>query len=112
MTAEAANYKITTYQQLLPSDITAIKTSIVNKHPLTFTFTSDYNFYNATPGYIWSSRGTLMGPHAVTIIGYDDSKHAYKVINSWTAVWGDQGCTWIDYTFFTTISGYVYSMTL
>ena len=108
--AEALNYRIATYNQILSTDRTAIKTSIVNKKPLTFTFSGDNNFYNAGPGFIWNTRTSTLGPHAVTIIGYDDAKRAYKVINSWGTTWGDQGFTWIDYDFFPSISGAVYSI--
>jgi hypothetical protein len=39
------------------------------------------------------------GSHAVTIIGYDDSKEAFKLINSWGASWGLSGYGWIGYSF-------------
>lgn len=110
MKSEALNYKLSKYNYILPADQAAIKTSLNNKHPLTFTFQMDYNFYNATPGYIWNSRGTLMSTHAVTIVGYDDTKRAYKVQNSWGTTWGEGGFTWIDYDFFPTVAGYCYSM--
>lgn len=42
--------------------------------------------------------------HGVTIIGWDDSKHAWLIKNSWGTLWGDtggygteRGYMWIDY---------------
>ncbi|MBL8603754.1 MAG: C1 family peptidase [Myxococcales bacterium] len=49
-------------------------------------------------------RGTGMcqgsnhcGGHAMLIVGYDDSKSAYRVLNSWGTDWGDGGYLWWDY---------------
>ncbi|MBR2260720.1 MAG: C1 family peptidase [Paludibacteraceae bacterium] len=39
--------------------------------------------------------------HAMTLVGYDDSKNAFRVRNSWGADdWGDNGSIWVDYDFF------------
>ncbi|GEM_PF-5245464 len=50
---------------------------------------------------IWKSfRGTVRGYHAICVVGYDDSKNAFKIMNSWGTYWGDKGFCWIDYDFF------------
>jgi hypothetical protein len=111
--SEASNYKITSYSMVVAQDPTAIKTMLYNKHPLTFTFTADANFYYAGPGYIWSSySSTYYGPHALTLVGYDDSKHAYRAINQWGTGWGDGGYIWIDYNFFPSIAYDCYAINL
>jgi hypothetical protein len=38
--------------------------------------------------------------HALVVVGYDDSKRAFRVRNSWGTGWGDNGSIWIDYDFF------------
>jgi len=38
--------------------------------------------------------------HAMVLSGYDDSKHAFRVRNSWGPDWGDRGSIWVDYDFF------------
>lgn len=38
--------------------------------------------------------------HAMVVVGYDDSRHAFRVRNSWGADWGDKGSIWVDYGFF------------
>lgn len=40
---------------------------------------------------------TMIGWHAVTIIGYNDDKKAFKFINSWGKDWGLNGYGYIDY---------------
>jgi C1A family cysteine protease len=36
----------------------------------------------------------------MVIVGYDDSKNAWRVMNSWGASWCENGYGWIDYNFF------------
>ena len=38
--------------------------------------------------------------HAMVLSGYDDSKNAFRVRNSWGPNWGDKGSIWVDYDFF------------
>jgi len=38
--------------------------------------------------------------HAMVLVGYDDSKNAFRVRNSWGKEWGDEGSIWVDYQFF------------
>jgi C1A family cysteine protease len=40
------------------------------------------------------------GGHAVTIVGYDDDKQAFKIVNSWGSDWGVGGSIWISYELF------------
>ena len=110
--AEAANYKIGSYSKLLNTDLVGIKTMIYQKHPVIVSVVMDNSFINAGPGFIWSSySGSGALPHCLIICGYDDAKHAYKVMSSWGTSWGDAGYSWIDYTFFPVRSGYyVYTM--
>lgn len=54
-----------------------------------------------TPDYVYR-RGSQERPdgyHAVTIIGYDDDKRAFRIINSWGNAWGDNGQLWVDESF-------------
>lgn len=38
--------------------------------------------------------------HAMVLVGYDDSRHAFRLRNSWGDKWGDKGSIWVDYSFF------------
>ena len=106
-TSEAASYKITSYSKIAVSDVTAMKTMVVNKHALIITVGTDNSFWNATPGFIWKSYSGPMGiSHALVICGFDDAKHAYKVMNSWGTTWGEAGFSWIDYDFLPQCAAY------
>lgn len=43
------------------------------------------------------------GGHAIVVVGYDDNKNAFKIINSWGRNWGNDGFLWIDYDVFSRI---------
>jgi hypothetical protein len=104
--SEAANYKITNYSKVLSVDQTAIKQMIASKHAVIAALNIDYNFTNARAGYIWNTIGTGNAPHSAIVVGYDDSKNAYRVQNSWGTGWGDAGYLWVDYAVFASRAGY------
>lgn len=41
----------------------------------------------------------FLGGHAVTIIGWDDSKKCFLIQNSWGTSWGNAGKFWMPYAF-------------
>lgn len=62
------------------------------------------NFTNLKKDVYRSIGGPKLGNHAMVIIGFDTSKEAFKVINSWGDDWGDNGYGWIDYNILKTIT--------
>jgi C1A family cysteine protease len=42
----------------------------------------------------------IQGGHAVVAVGYDDSKQAFLVRNSWGKEWGQGGYFWMPYEYF------------
>jgi hypothetical protein len=38
-----------------------------------------------------------VGWHFMTLVGYDEQKQAFRLINSWSPRWGDRGYAWISY---------------
>jgi hypothetical protein len=111
--SEASTYKIKSYSTIFTSDLIAIKTLLSQKHPLLLGISTDQQFDNAGPGFIWSSYGSATTSlHEVTICGYDDSKQAFRIVNSWGANWGDSGYSWISYNFLPMLNNYVFAMNL
>jgi C1A family cysteine protease len=105
--ANASDYKISNYVKIPNTDQVAIKTMVASRHPVITNIIADNSFVNAGPGFIWKSySGSGSLPHTIIICGYDDTKHAYKIMNSYGTSWGDAGFTWIDYDFFPQKSSY------
>lgn len=78
-----------------------IKALLYSGLPVMIAVDVDASFDNLQPPYIWKAKGGVVrGGHAITVTGYDDSKNAFKVQNSWGSNWKDNGYLWIDYNFF------------
>ncbi|MCX7047372.1 MAG: hypothetical protein NTX50_18045 [Candidatus Sumerlaeota bacterium] len=41
----------------------------------------------------------FLGFHAVCVTGCSDIKHAFRIVNSWGAGWGESGYAWLSYDF-------------
>lgn len=106
---EAANYKIGAFAIVYQNDLVALKTLLAQHHPLIVGSSIDDNFRYASAGFIWKSFNSAYGTnHSYVLCGYDDSKHAFRAVNSWGTSWGDAGYIWIDYDFFAQLPGSVY----
>lgn len=98
---KAATYKIQGWQKVNLHNLSLIKRAVFEKKPVLFAIAVDAGFERIKAPYIWKSRtGTTGQSHALVITGYDDTKHAFRFMNSWSAAWGDAGSAWIDYDFF------------
>lgn len=88
--------KILDYARI--TDIDTLKKSIVINGPCVIaTLVKDprrLDFWNGAGNY---------GGHATSIIGYNDTRSAFLVRNSWGASWGNNGYTWLAYRDFSKI---------
>lgn len=97
----AVNNKIFAWKMVDKTKTNIIKSCIAAKYPVFIAINVDASFDNLQSPYIWSAKyGAIRGGHAITVIGYDDAKSAFKIQNSWGAAWKDNGHLWISYSFF------------
>lgn len=107
--ALAANYRIATWKQVSASELIEIKSQLNAGYPVMFGAMLDQGFEDLRGGAIWRERiGRETGGHAMLLIGYDDSRHAFKLLNSWGRGWGDGGYGWIDYDHFIRVTSEAY----
>jgi Papain family cysteine protease len=103
---QAANNKISDYARLDEdqfSNVAELKNWIYSGYPLWFGVDIDGGFQELGTGTWSKPSGKSEGGHAMTLVGWDDSKKAFKIVNSWGKDWGDNGFGWVDYTYFTTL---------
>ena len=102
----AALNKISGCNKVIMSDSLTIKQLLSRKYSLMIGIVTDANFNAAGPGFIWRTQAGTSASHAITIVGWDNSKHAWKVVNSWGTSWGDAGYSWIDYDLLPIVGSY------
>lgn len=102
------------WEYLPEGDDTAIKKSIMANGAVCASIYYTYTSYNSTTN-IYEYQGTISPNHAITLIGWDDSKQAWLAQNSWGKalyngyLWVSYKDTWINkecttYTNFTDVN--------
>jgi C1A family cysteine protease len=85
-----------------PALITRIvKKSLSEGKPVVIGMNTPDSFIEAKN--IWEpaeSPEYFYGGHAMCVVGYDDDKGAFEIINSWGRKWGNGGFIWIPYKAF------------
>jgi len=97
--AEAANYKISSYNRvsIITNDI---KTYLASNKPVIVAGPVNSAFMYLKKGQILGKfTGKSLGGHCYCLVGYDDAKSAFKFQNSWGPNWSSAGCGWISYTY-------------
>lgn len=109
--ALAANYKIASYTRLSVT-LDAFKDQLAAGKPIVVGGTVYKTFMNLAYGDIQTTaRGRKLGGHCYCVVGYDDAKNAFKVINSWGTSWGTDGYGWISYSIMSNVWSEAYVVT-
>jgi hypothetical protein len=53
--------------------------------------------FQAYTGGVFNEMSNITVNHAVTLVGWDDARQAWRVKNSWSTAWGESGFMWIAY---------------
>jgi len=97
-------YFIDGYYRIKPDNLLAIQAALNNFLVLPFGMKvyKDFHTFKGSGVYKYSlvSSGAYVGGHCMALVGYDNNRQAFKVMNSWGKNWGDQGFVWIDYQTF------------
>jgi len=97
----ARRYAIVDWRRVDINNEAEVKGQIAANFPIVIGMYIDESFRNLKGNRIWQGRSNISrGGHAMVVVGYDDSRQAYKVLNSWGTVWGDNGYGWISYAAF------------
>lgn len=100
---KAEKNQILQYMRVSQS-LNAIKQCLVEGFPISFGFLVYDSFVSRVvaetgmvpmPGF----NESILGGHAVLAVGYDDSKQAIIVRNSWGTYWGDNGYFYMPYQY-------------
>ena len=99
-------YKLTNFiYTFIKQDIKSIKQVLASGKPVLIGILiySSFESNNATNYGIISipdiNNETLLGGHAILLVGYDDKTKVFKFQNSWSTLWGDKGYGYIPYDY-------------
>ncbi len=100
--AKAVAFKISKWATVKASDTALIKRLLFEKHVLVISVQVSAAFKQLSAPFIWNeTQPATGGPHAIAVTGYDENMHAFRIMNSWSGGWADNGFAWMDYDFFT-----------
>jgi C1A family cysteine protease len=92
--------KIASYSQPSQSSsdgsVDQVKAALQNG-PLVTTLNVYADFVTYKDGVYLHAGGDVLGGHAVSLVGYDDTQRAWLIRNSWGPQWGEQGFAWISW---------------
>ncbi len=113
--ATAKHYRAASYKRLPFDNLQAVKAELAAGRPIIFGITIDDAFYKLGDRVYDKTGGRTYGGHAMTLVGYDDTKKspggdrgAFKLINSWGKQWGKDGYGWISYRQWVAMRPYAY----
>ncbi|MBN1861190.1 MAG: hypothetical protein JW840_06995 [Candidatus Thermoplasmatota archaeon] len=78
-------------------DINVMKQALLDHGPLVICIHLWRDFFYYSGGVLKPHIFRYVAGHVVTIVGYDDSKSAWLVKNSWGTKWGLEGWFWMSY---------------
>jgi hypothetical protein len=99
--ARATDYRIGGFRRVQPDKPDDIKGELARGRPVVFGMMVGQAFMSLRGTEIYDlPPKDAKGGHAMILVGYDDAKQAFKVMNSWGSKWGDRGYGWISYRAF------------
>ncbi|NQY12830.1 MAG: C1 family peptidase [Henriciella sp.] len=99
--AAAKPYRIDTWRRVNTQDTRELKAQLNANYPVIIGAIVDDGFIGMGRDAIWDGQiGNQQSGHAMVVVGYDDDKSAFKIINSWGRSWGTDGYGWISYRHF------------
>ncbi|MCJ7681193.1 MAG: C1 family peptidase [Candidatus Aminicenantes bacterium] len=105
----AKRYRIDYWRKVNILDTKELKAHLNGGFPVMIGAAVDKPFMDHPRGQIWNSIDSVIGFHAMVVVGYSDRINAFKIMNSWGQEWGDNGFCWADYSHFRAVvqEGYV-----
>ena len=111
---KAKPYSIYNWARVNTADMKEVKMQLAAGYPVLIAANIDNGFRagrkNGTDEFVWRrASGDPPNAHAMIVVGYNDDRNAFKVMNSWGTDWGNNGYCWIDYQFFEDVvqEGYI-----
>ena len=107
---EAAKFRIKGWSKIDARKIEEVKAQLARGVPVVFSMRPNSQFVQFKGNTVFDFPGSMSGSgHAMIAIGYDDTRKAIRMQNSWGRTFGEGGYAWLGYDFWVrnTEVGYV-----
>lgn len=106
----ARRYQMKSFRRVPLTKLDDVKGQLSNGHPVAFGMLVNSNFEKWRGNGVFSDLDLKEGEggHAMVVAGYDEGRRAFRIFNSWSKHWGDQGYAWVDYDTFTKRTKYAF----
>ena len=100
--ARAQDFRVKSFERVNVADIEDLKGQLSDHHPIIMRFHDSVAFQRHRGSGTFSEslddpKAVAVGWHSFTLVGYDEKRQAFRLINSWGTKWGDNGYAWISY---------------
>ena len=121
VTTAARRYAIQDYLTLFGTQekpeikILRVKKVLAAQKPVIVGMSVLRNFYDLKNAQYWHptlGNTNPAGGHAMVVVGYDERREAFRLMNSWGKTWGDNGFIWIKYKDFGDYCKYAFALYL
>ncbi len=119
---KAKKHKIKRFEALFRSNASSevkknkTKLSLIQNKPVIagFELLNGFQQLRATDEFWYPEIGDqgLFGGHAMVVVGFDDEKQAFEIMNSWGSGWGNKGFIWVPYDDYARYCRHAYQMSI
>ena len=93
-----SRFRIRSFRVLDAKRLDDAKGQIHTGNPVVFGMDVSESFEQIKGDVVYNDTTTpRTGGHAMVIVGYSESRQAFKIMNSWGTHWGDNGFGWVSY---------------
>ncbi len=94
----SSQFRIANWRAVNVGVVDDVKGALAKGHPVIIGAQVTRDFMRLRGDAVWQGEGERVpGGHAMTIVGYDEQRQAFKVINPWGTNWGEGGFGGIGY---------------
>ena len=89
--------------------VMSVKAALAQHRPVTIGMAIRRNFMSLRNALYWHpdlGDTTPAGGHAIVVVGYDNKRQAFQLMNSWGKDWGRDGFIWLKYKDFARFAKY------
>jgi hypothetical protein len=98
--SRATRWRIAGWYRVTAHDLDTVKGQLAGGHPIIFGMDVGPQFEAHRGDAVFTAVdiGPRVAGHAMVLVGYDDTRLAFRLQNSYGPDWGDHGYAWIGYT--------------